>query len=136
MPRTRSLAWSELKIGLMSVFALFIATAFIFLLTGSNGFFWQRYSLKARFNNVAGLATGSPVRIAGVEMHPMDCEDRTSLLRHEGGIGMCNITKCCTEVCPEDIHITDNAIIPLKERVVDKFYDPITMVLNKIAGKK
>jgi succinate dehydrogenase / fumarate reductase, iron-sulfur subunit len=51
------------------------------------------------------------------------------------GIGYCNITKCCTEVCPEEIHITDNAIIPLKERVVDEFYDPLTMMFRKMRGK-
>jgi phospholipid/cholesterol/gamma-HCH transport system substrate-binding protein len=68
MPRTRSLAWSELKIGLMSVFAIIVATAFIFLLTGSNGFFWQRYSLKAVFPDIAGLKEGAPVRLAGVEV--------------------------------------------------------------------
>ncbi len=50
-------------------------------------------------------------------------------------LGLCNITKCCTEVCPESIRITDNAIIPLKERVVDKYYDPIRMVISKIFGK-
>ncbi len=50
------------------------------------------------------------------------------------GIGLCNITKCCTEVCPEEIHITDNAIIPMKERVVDEFYDPITMLFRKLRG--
>jgi phospholipid/cholesterol/gamma-HCH transport system substrate-binding protein len=68
MPRTRSLAWSELKIGLMSIFALIVATAFIFLLTGSNGFFWQRYGLKTVFADVAGLKEGAPVRVAGVEV--------------------------------------------------------------------
>jgi phospholipid/cholesterol/gamma-HCH transport system substrate-binding protein len=68
MPRTRSLAWSELKIGLMSVFALGVATAFIFLLTGSNGFFWQRYSIKTVFPDVAGLKEGAPVRVSGVEV--------------------------------------------------------------------
>ena len=68
MPRTRSLAWSELKIGLMSIFALFVATAFIFLLTGSNGFFWQRYSIKTVFPDVVGLKEGAPVRVAGVEV--------------------------------------------------------------------
>jgi succinate dehydrogenase / fumarate reductase iron-sulfur subunit len=65
------------------------------------------------------------VRVAGLEMHPLDTLDRTALLKDELGIGYCNITKCCTEVCPESIHITDNAIIPLKERVVDEFYDPV-----------
>ena len=55
----------------------------------------------------------------------MDGASRAGLLRKELGIGLCNITKCCTEVCPEEIHITDNAIIPLKERVLDEFYDPL-----------
>ncbi len=62
--------------------------------------------------------------------------DRTRMLKEELGIGFCNITKCCTEVCPEEIHITDNAIIPLKERVVDEFYDPVTMIVRKIFGAK
>jgi succinate dehydrogenase / fumarate reductase iron-sulfur subunit len=74
------------------------------------------------------------VRAASLEMHPLDGASRTALLKNELGIGYCNITKCCTEVCPEEIRITDNAIIPLKERVVDEFYDPITMVVRKIRG--
>lgn len=74
------------------------------------------------------------VRVAGLEMHPLDTANRMKYLKDEGGIGFCNITKCCTEVCPEDIHITDNAIIPLKERVVDEFYDPIAMFFRKIFG--
>jgi succinate dehydrogenase / fumarate reductase iron-sulfur subunit len=74
------------------------------------------------------------VRVAGLEMHPMDGASRTKLLKDELGIGLCNITKCCTEVCPEDIHITDNAIIPLKERVVDQFYDPLVWIVRKIRG--
>jgi succinate dehydrogenase / fumarate reductase iron-sulfur subunit len=65
------------------------------------------------------------VYAAALEMHPLDVEDRTGDLKDMHGIGFCNITKCCTNVCPENIHITDNAIIPLKERVADKFYDPI-----------
>ena len=68
MPRTRSHAWSELKIGLLTITALVIAVVTIFLLTGGRGFFWQRYSLKTRFDNVAGLKAGSPVRVAGVEV--------------------------------------------------------------------
>ena len=68
-------------------------------------------------------------------MHPLDGVSRTKLLKQELGLGLCNITKCCTEVCPEEIHITDNAIIPLKERVVDEFYDPLTMLFRKITGK-
>src|SRR5207245_2816312 len=75
------------------------------------------------------------VRVAGLEMHPLDGLNRTELLKDELGIGFCNITKCCTEVCPEDIHITDNAIIPLKERVVDDFYDPVRWFLRKLSGK-
>jgi succinate dehydrogenase / fumarate reductase iron-sulfur subunit len=74
------------------------------------------------------------VRVAGLEMHPLDGLSRTKLLKDELGIGFCNITKCCTEVCPEGIHITDNAIIPLKERVVDDFYDPVLRLVRKIRG--
>ena len=70
------------------------------------------------------------VRVAALEMHPLDGLSRTKLLKEELGLGYCNITKCCTEVCPEDIHITDNAIIPLKERVVDDFYDPIAKLIR------
>jgi len=76
------------------------------------------------------------VRVAALEMHPLDAVSRTKLLDKELGIGYCNITKCCTEVCPEDIRITDNAIIPLKERVVDDHYDPIAKLLRKIFRSK
>ena len=65
------------------------------------------------------------VYAAALEMHPLDVEDRREDLKNAHGIGFCNITKCCTNVCPENITITDNAIIPLKERVADKFYDPL-----------
>lgn len=74
------------------------------------------------------------VRVASLEMHPLDSVSRAGLLKNELGIGYCNITKCCTEVCPEEIKITDNAIIPLKERVVDEFYDPILKLVRKIRG--
>jgi succinate dehydrogenase / fumarate reductase iron-sulfur subunit len=67
-------------------------------------------------------------------MHPLDGVSRIKLLKDELGLGLCNITKCCTEVCPEEIHITDNAIIPLKERVVDEFYDPIAMLFRRLRG--
>jgi len=75
------------------------------------------------------------IRVASLEMHPLDVEDRIPELKKEFGSGMCNITRCCTEVCPENINITDNGIIPLKERVIDRFYDPITMLKRKIFGK-
>jgi succinate dehydrogenase / fumarate reductase iron-sulfur subunit len=70
------------------------------------------------------------VQVAALEMHPLDTEDRVEELRKAWGLGYCNITKCCTKVCPEHITITDNAIIPLKERVVDRHYDPIAMLLR------
>jgi succinate dehydrogenase iron-sulfur subunit len=70
------------------------------------------------------------VHAAALEMHPLDVENRTADLKNSQGIGYCNITKCCTNVCPESITITDNAIIPLKERVVDEFYDPIKKLLR------
>ncbi|UCF80861.1 MAG: succinate dehydrogenase/fumarate reductase iron-sulfur subunit [Acidobacteriota bacterium] len=76
------------------------------------------------------------VRTAGLEMHPLDVADRLRYLKDEGGIGYCNITKCCTEVCPEKITITDNAIIALKERVVDRFYDPLTWLWRLLTGRR
>ena len=72
------------------------------------------------------------VRIASLEMHPLDNLNRREQLKTEAGVGFCNITKCCTEVCPEHIHITDNAIIPLKERVADDYFDPVRGLLTKI----
>jgi succinate dehydrogenase iron-sulfur subunit len=76
------------------------------------------------------------VRYAALEMHPLDTNDRRDLLQSRMGLGMCNITKCCTEVCPENIHITDNAIIPLKERVVDARYDPVMWLARKLRRTK
>jgi succinate dehydrogenase / fumarate reductase iron-sulfur subunit len=76
------------------------------------------------------------VRVASLEMHPQDANDRIPYLRKEGNLGYCNITKCCTEVCPEHITITDNAIIPLKERVVDRYFDPVMMVWRLVTGGK
>ena len=72
------------------------------------------------------------IRYAELEMHPLETGDRRELLSGQMGLGLCNITKCCTEVCPEHINITDNAIIPLKERVADVRYDPITWLGDKI----
>ncbi len=74
------------------------------------------------------------VYTAALEMHPLDSADRLKDLKDAQGLGYCNITKCCTTVCPEHIHITDNAIIPLKERVVDRFYDPVTRLLRVLRG--
>ena len=65
------------------------------------------------------------VHVAALEMHPLDDEDRLEDLRETLGVGYCNIPKCCTKVCPESITITDNGIIPLKERVVGRFFDPL-----------
>jgi len=76
------------------------------------------------------------IRYAELEMHPLDTGDRRNLLQDKMGLGLCNITKCCSDVCPEDIHITDNAIIPLKERVVDRRYDPLAWLVNKIKGRR
>jgi len=76
------------------------------------------------------------VRVAGLEMHPLDGLSREKILKEELGLGYCNITKCCTEVCPEEIHITDNAIIPLKERVVDRYYDPLVWITRRIRGDR
>ena len=75
------------------------------------------------------------VHVAALEMHPLDTLDRLDELRKAQGIGYCNITKCCTHVCPESIKITDNAIIPLKERVMDHAFDPIVKLVGMITGK-
>ena len=74
------------------------------------------------------------IRLASLEMHPLDTEDRIPMIKDAFGSGMCNITRCCTDVCPEHINITDNGIIPLKERVVDRYYDPVAWVWRKIFG--
>jgi len=76
------------------------------------------------------------IRVASVEMHPLDIEDRIPELKNDFGSGMCNITRCCTDVCPEHINLTDNGIIPLKERVIDRYYDPVTILSRKVFGKK
>ncbi|SFQ33819.1 succinate dehydrogenase / fumarate reductase iron-sulfur subunit [Amycolatopsis arida] len=72
------------------------------------------------------------MRIAELEMHPLDVADRRNQAQTEHGLGYCNITKCCSDVCPENIHITDNALIPMKERVVDRRYDPLVWLGNKL----
>ena len=76
------------------------------------------------------------VHVASLEMHPLDVEDRREDLKKTDGIGFCNITKCCTNVCPQEITITDNAIIPLKERVADKYYDPLKRIFSMFKKKK
>ena len=76
------------------------------------------------------------VYAAALEMHPLDVEDRVPEVKQAGGIGYCNITKCCTKVCPENITITDNAIIPLKERVTDRYYDPIGKLVRLVRGRR
>ncbi|MBI4851974.1 MAG: succinate dehydrogenase/fumarate reductase iron-sulfur subunit [Acidobacteria bacterium] len=73
---------------------------------------------------------------ANLEMNPLDTQDRLEQLKDTQGIGYCNITKCCTKVCPESITITDNAIIPLKERVADEFYDPLKKLIRLFRKKK
>jgi succinate dehydrogenase / fumarate reductase iron-sulfur subunit len=76
-------------------------------------------------------------RVQWLEMHPKDTESRLHYLKEgRGGIGFCNITKCCTEVCPAGINITDNSIIPLKERVADEYFDPARWLMRKIRGRR
>jgi succinate dehydrogenase / fumarate reductase iron-sulfur subunit len=74
------------------------------------------------------------MRLAELDMHPLDTHDRKELIKHKAGLGFCNITKCCTEVCPEHIKITDNALIPLKERIVTEYHDPVVWVWRKLTG--
>ncbi len=73
------------------------------------------------------------MRQTELDMHPLDTRhDRSVQAQEENGLGFCNITKCCTEVCPEHIKITDNALIPLKERAADRKYDPVVWLGNKL----
>lgn len=84
-------------------------------------------------------AFGGPrlfVHVAALEMHPLDVEDRRAELRAALGVGYCNITRCCTKVCPERITITENAIIPLKERVVDAYYDPLARLVGRLRRRR
>jgi succinate dehydrogenase / fumarate reductase iron-sulfur subunit len=76
------------------------------------------------------------IRYAELDMHPLDTQDRKKMAQDQEGLGYCNITKCCTDVCPEHIKITDNAIIPMKERVVDTKYDPVVFLGSKIGRRK
>jgi succinate dehydrogenase / fumarate reductase iron-sulfur subunit len=76
------------------------------------------------------------IHLATLDMHPLDTLDRREMIKKEFGLGFCNITKCCTEVCPEHITITDNGIIPLKERVADDQYDPVRWLLRKVTGAR
>ena len=75
------------------------------------------------------------VRLAAVAMHPLDTNPKDATVKHGFGLEYCNITKCCTDVCPEGIHTTDNAIIPLKERRVDAHYDPLRALGRRLLGK-
>lgn len=76
------------------------------------------------------------IRLAGLEMHPLDMQDRIPDVKNSYGSGMCNITRCCTDVCPEHIQITDNGIIPMKERVVDRYYNPVMKLIGLIFRRK
>ena len=76
------------------------------------------------------------VKAASFDMHPLDTVNRANFMKDQGGLGYCNITKCCQEICPEHIIITDDAIIPEKERVVDRRYDPLVWMYRKIKGSK
>ena len=76
------------------------------------------------------------MRVAELDMHPLDTRERRNEAQEDHGLGLCNITKCCTEVCPEHIKITDNALIPMKERVVDRKYDPLVWLGSKISRRK
>ena len=98
--------------------------------------YWQRQKLALEVVEQLSAGPRHFVYTAALEMHPLDVGDRVAGLRNEHGIGYCNITKCCTKVCPEHITITDNAIIPLKERVVDEFYDPLGKLVKIFSRRK
>jgi succinate dehydrogenase / fumarate reductase iron-sulfur subunit len=76
------------------------------------------------------------IRLAELDMHPLDAGERRTQAQEQFGLGMCNITKCCTEVCPENIKITDNGIIPMKERVVDVRFDPLRRIATALRRRR
>ncbi len=88
-----------------------------------------------RSHNTEYIGPRHVVKAASLDMHPMDSIDRSRTLAKQQGLGYCNVTKCCQEVCPEHIRITDNAIIPEKERSVDNFYDPVMGLVARLRGK-
>jgi succinate dehydrogenase / fumarate reductase iron-sulfur subunit len=89
-----------------------------------------------RDHNTNYIGPRHVIKAASLDMHPMDAVDRSRELKEQEGLGYCNVTKCCQEVCPEHIRITDNAIIPEKERAADKFYDPIIgSIIKRSRGK-
>jgi succinate dehydrogenase / fumarate reductase iron-sulfur subunit len=91
--------------------------------------------LRDRDGRAAFVGPRFMIRLASLEMHPLDDDDRIPAIRNELGSGLCNITRCCTEVCPEHIGITDNGIIPLKERVADRYYDPLRVIAGRLLGR-
>jgi succinate dehydrogenase / fumarate reductase iron-sulfur subunit len=76
------------------------------------------------------------VKAASFDLHPLDALNRSTFMKNEAGLGYCNITKCCQEICPEHIIITDDAIIPEKERVVDRHYDPFVWLYRQLRGSE
>ena len=95
------------------------------------------HAIRDHENNMAHFAGPRVLmRVAELDMHPLDTLDRKDMAQDEFGLGYCNITKCCTEVCPEHIKITDNALIPMKERVADRKYDPVVWLGNKLLRRK
>ena len=95
------------------------------------------HAIRDHENNMTAFAGPRVLmRVAELDMHPLDTLDRKDEAQDVLGLGYCNITKCCTEVCPEHIKITDNALIPLKERVVDTKYDPVRWLGSKIRVRK
>ncbi|MDA3021149.1 MAG: succinate dehydrogenase/fumarate reductase iron-sulfur subunit [Actinomycetota bacterium] len=95
------------------------------------------HAIRDHENNMTNFAGPRVLmRVAELDMHPLDVVDRKRVAQEDLGLGYCNITKCCTEVCPEHIKITDNALIPLKERVVDVKYDPVVWLGRKIGFRR
>ena len=76
------------------------------------------------------------VRLAALEMHPLDTGERVAFAERKAGLGHCNVTKCCSEVCPEGIRITDNAIIPMKERAADRYRDPFARLMGLLSSRR
>ena len=81
------------------------------------------------------IGPGFMVKVASFDMHPMDDVNRSNFLKNVAGLGYCNVNKCCQEICPEHIIITDDSIIPEKERVIDRYYDPFVWLYRKLRAR-
>jgi len=67
MAKSKQISWAELRVGLLVIVSLTIFAVLVFLMTGQ-GFFQRKQTLRIFMENAAGLRTGDPVRLAGIDV--------------------------------------------------------------------